>query len=257
MASCQEIALTAFSSSFASMPEAKVPPTSAPMLVPTMQSIGMRISSSTLRTPTCAAPFAPPPPSTRPMRGRAWVAWTGGAASIGTRLRVRPRSWPGDRRAQQRRQDAGRPAAAPGESSLHGRISCGGHAVNSGVSYSSARPDEAARASRYNAVRRRLDQGFPDGHQQAGTQARPLCDGALSRHRGQGLQTRELRSRRHAALRRGGQAPRPGGAHGRACSTSPPCRTSSTHRTAGRCCSSSRPWMPPARTARSSTCSRA
>ena len=42
MASCQEIDRTAASSSLAPMPEAKVPPTSAPMLVPTMQSTGMR-----------------------------------------------------------------------------------------------------------------------------------------------------------------------------------------------------------------------
>src|SRR4051812_1421256 len=40
------------------------------MLVPAMQSIGTCSSSSTLSTPTCAPPFAPPPASTRPMRGR-------------------------------------------------------------------------------------------------------------------------------------------------------------------------------------------
>ncbi len=47
------------------------PPTTAPMLVPAIASIGMRISSSTFSTPMCAAPRAPPPESTRPMRGRA------------------------------------------------------------------------------------------------------------------------------------------------------------------------------------------
>ena len=51
-------------------PEAKVPPTRAPMLVPTTQSMGMRNSSSAASTPTWAAPLAPPPPSTSPMRGR-------------------------------------------------------------------------------------------------------------------------------------------------------------------------------------------
>ena len=40
-------------------------------------SIGTRSSSSTLSTPMCAAPRAPPPDSTRPMRGR-------GAASAGS-----------------------------------------------------------------------------------------------------------------------------------------------------------------------------
>src|SRR5438067_680620 len=44
------------------------------MLVPAMQSTGTRISSSTSRTPRWAPPRAPPPPSTRPMRGRAAAA---------------------------------------------------------------------------------------------------------------------------------------------------------------------------------------
>src|SRR5262245_60909204 len=43
------------------------------MLVPAMQSMGTCISSSTLSTPTCAPPFAPPPASTNPMRGRPFV----------------------------------------------------------------------------------------------------------------------------------------------------------------------------------------
>ncbi len=38
----------------AAMPLAYSPPTTAPMLVPAMQSIGMRLSSSTFRTPRCA-----------------------------------------------------------------------------------------------------------------------------------------------------------------------------------------------------------
>src|SRR4051812_28496074 len=42
-----------------------------PMLVPAMQCTGTRSSSSTLRTPICAAPRAPPPESTRQMRGDA------------------------------------------------------------------------------------------------------------------------------------------------------------------------------------------
>src|SRR6478735_3950107 len=48
----------------------------APMLVPVTQSIGMRNSCSTLSTPTCAAPRAPPPESTRQILGR----WPPGAA---------------------------------------------------------------------------------------------------------------------------------------------------------------------------------
>src|SRR5438477_6476263 len=40
------------------------------MLVPAMQSIGMRYSSSTLSTPMWAAPRAPPPERTTQMRGR-------------------------------------------------------------------------------------------------------------------------------------------------------------------------------------------
>ena len=40
------------------------------MLVPVMTSIGMRMRSSALSTPRCAAPRAPPPESTSPIRGR-------------------------------------------------------------------------------------------------------------------------------------------------------------------------------------------
>src|SRR5262252_11245355 len=40
------------------------------MLVPATQSTGTCSSSSTRSTPMCAAPRAPPPLSTRPMRGR-------------------------------------------------------------------------------------------------------------------------------------------------------------------------------------------
>src|SRR5688572_19203040 len=40
------------------------------MLVPAMQSIGTRYSSSTFSTPTCAAPRAPPPDRTRQILGR-------------------------------------------------------------------------------------------------------------------------------------------------------------------------------------------
>src|ERR1700704_2977698 len=43
------------------------------MLVPATTSTGMRFSSSHLITPTCAKPSAPPPSSTRPIRGR-WLA---------------------------------------------------------------------------------------------------------------------------------------------------------------------------------------
>src|SRR5688572_16763689 len=49
------------------------------MLVPAMASTGTRFSSSTLSTPMCAAPRAPPPESTSPIRGREGSLW--GAAS--------------------------------------------------------------------------------------------------------------------------------------------------------------------------------
>src|ERR1700686_54388 len=40
------------------------------MLVPAITSTGTRFSSNHLITPTCANPSAPPPSSTRPIRGR-------------------------------------------------------------------------------------------------------------------------------------------------------------------------------------------
>ena len=52
------------------MPEAYMPPTMAPMLVPAMKSIGIRICSSARITPTCEMPSAPPPPSASPIFGR-------------------------------------------------------------------------------------------------------------------------------------------------------------------------------------------
>src|ERR1700674_2064077 len=42
------------------------------MLVPAITSTGTRFSSNHLITPTCANPSAPPPSSTRPIRGR-WL----------------------------------------------------------------------------------------------------------------------------------------------------------------------------------------
>jgi hypothetical protein len=50
------------------------------MLVPAMQWIGTRYSSSTLMTPTCAAPRAPPPERTRQTFGR-WVPVAGGVTA--------------------------------------------------------------------------------------------------------------------------------------------------------------------------------
>jgi hypothetical protein len=52
------------------IPLAYRPPTTAPMLVPAMQSIGTFSSSRTLSTPMCAMPRAPPPDNTKQMRGR-------------------------------------------------------------------------------------------------------------------------------------------------------------------------------------------
>ena len=69
------------SSSLIDVPEAYAAPTSAPMLVPAMKSMGIRNSSSTLITPTCAAPRAPPPERARPILGRAFAA--GGASTRG------------------------------------------------------------------------------------------------------------------------------------------------------------------------------
>ena len=69
-------------------PDAKAPPTIEPMLVPATQSMGTRSSSSTLSTPTCAAPRAPPPESTRQTRGRfaseVWAKAGGAATSADT-----------------------------------------------------------------------------------------------------------------------------------------------------------------------------
>src|SRR6187549_4214847 len=65
------------------MPLAYRPPTTAPMLVPPMASMGMRNLSSSFSTPTWAAPRAPPPDSTSPMRGRACAA-TGSWAADGS-----------------------------------------------------------------------------------------------------------------------------------------------------------------------------
>src|SRR5260221_769934 len=51
------------------------------MLVPATQSNGMRISSRASRTPMCAPPRAPPPPSTRPIFGRGLGACASAAAA--------------------------------------------------------------------------------------------------------------------------------------------------------------------------------
>ena len=48
------------------LPEVKAAPTSAPMLVPATQWIGMPSSRTALITPICAQPRAPPPPRARP-----------------------------------------------------------------------------------------------------------------------------------------------------------------------------------------------
>src|SRR5271165_3336461 len=63
------------------MPLAYRPPTMAPMLVPAMQSTGTFKSSRTLRMPICAMPRAPPPDSTRQMRGRIAAGGACGAAT--------------------------------------------------------------------------------------------------------------------------------------------------------------------------------
>ena len=59
-----------FSISVAERPLAYNPPTTAPMLVPAMASIGTCSCSRTFNTPTCATPRAPPPDSTKPTRRR-------------------------------------------------------------------------------------------------------------------------------------------------------------------------------------------
>jgi hypothetical protein len=52
-------------------PLAYAAPRMLPTLVPAIQDIGMRCCSSTLSTPRCANPRAKPPPSARPIPGRA------------------------------------------------------------------------------------------------------------------------------------------------------------------------------------------
>ena len=81
-ASCQLIEVMIFSMSRADRPLAYSPPTTAPMLVPAIASTGTRICSSTLSTPMCAAPRAPPPDSTSPTRGRCAAASGGAAAGV-------------------------------------------------------------------------------------------------------------------------------------------------------------------------------
>ena len=70
IASAQSIPAMSSSSSSTLIPDAYRPPTIAPILVPAIASIGMRIRSSSRNTPMCAAPRAPPPPSTSPTRSR-------------------------------------------------------------------------------------------------------------------------------------------------------------------------------------------
>lgn len=53
----------------------------ARLLLPVTQEIGIRISSSTLSTPTCAIPRAPPPDNASPMRGGAPGGWAWGVSA--------------------------------------------------------------------------------------------------------------------------------------------------------------------------------
>ena len=69
----QSIFLTSVSISSTSYPSEYRPPTSPPILVPTTISTGIPSSSRYLITPTGAAPFAPPPLSTRPTVGRCFL----------------------------------------------------------------------------------------------------------------------------------------------------------------------------------------
>ncbi len=72
------------------IPVAKAAPTIEPMLVPAMQSIGTRSSSSTLSTPTCAAPRAPPPESTRQILGRLASGDCAEASGMANSVEARP-----------------------------------------------------------------------------------------------------------------------------------------------------------------------
>ncbi len=94
----QSVAASSRSMACGDQPQAYRPPTMAPMLVPTMKSIGMRSSSSTSSTPTCAMPLAPPPESTSAIRGRArpgaccappsWAVRRGAASAPSSRARI-------------------------------------------------------------------------------------------------------------------------------------------------------------------------
>ncbi len=77
---CQSIVRVIVFISSASLPIAYMLPTTAPMLVPAMTSIGMWRRSSSSMTPIWAKPLAPPPPSTRPIRGRLLAVKAGGTA---------------------------------------------------------------------------------------------------------------------------------------------------------------------------------
>ena len=203
-----------------------MPPTSAPMLVPTMQSIGTRSSSSTDSTPTCAAPFAPPPPSARPMRGRTAVAVRPTQAS---RAPFRPRAAAASANRPQRRTQeplarllAARPSWTRRLDSTASR-----HAVVRPVRVRILAAPRA-RAIGYSHRRMRTKPARPP--------IRPGSDFTLSRRERPRLLARANRPGRHALVREGRQGPRAGRSQEMRQGARRTCRTSSTRRTGGRCC---------------------
>jgi hypothetical protein len=66
-----------------------VPPTTAPIEVPTITSGTMPCADSVRSTPIWAKPRAAPPPSARPMLGRSRVGRSGGALALTVRSPLR------------------------------------------------------------------------------------------------------------------------------------------------------------------------
>ena len=107
------------------------------------------------------------------------------------------------------------------------------------------------RSSANTGAKRRGIQGNRHEDRQGRQSARKLAK-AYRVKDGERIPAQGLRSWRYRSFDKDDKTA-PGRRCRQASRRSPSCRRSSTRRIAGRCCSSSRPWMPPARTAPSST----
>ncbi len=71
---------------FISAPQAYIPPTIAPMLLPTIKSKGILFSCNTCNIPIWASPRALPAPSTRAILGRSLITVTSGNRYCSSKL---------------------------------------------------------------------------------------------------------------------------------------------------------------------------